>query len=72
MARKPLSKEQLQAIHAKIEKLKNSKEGVTAYDVKAKMKARMENPVEVRLKNGRIALQGTSVKSGNKITRIVG
>lgn len=66
------SKSEQAAIHAKIEKLKSAKGGVKAYDVKAKMMATMKEPKEIRLKNGRIALQGLSEKTGNKLTRIVG
>lgn len=69
---KKRSAEQNRAIHAKIEKLKSAKGGVIAYDIKAKMKARMKDPEEVVLKNGRIALRGISEKSGNPIMRIVG
>lgn len=71
MARKR-SPEEIRAIKAKIEKLKGASGGVKAYDVKMRMMARMLEPEEVTLKNGRIALRGKSEKSGNPIMRIVG
>jgi hypothetical protein len=66
-----LTPSQLKAIHAKI---KNHKGAYEAYDVKARMSAKMKEGTEktIILKNGRVAVQGISVKSGNKITRIVG
>ena len=44
---------------------------LTAYDVKAKKKVKIENPKVVKMKNGRWAVTGKSAVTGNKVYRIL-
>ena len=44
----------------------------TAYDVKARKKVKIQNPKVVKMKNGRWAIKGTSLLTGNTIFRIAG
>jgi hypothetical protein len=44
---------------------------LTAYDVKAKKKVKIENPKVVKMKNGRWAVSGKSALTGNKVYRIL-
>jgi hypothetical protein len=44
---------------------------LTAYDVKAKKKVKIENPKVVKMKNGRWAVTGKSAATGNKVYRIL-
>ena len=43
-----------------------------AYDVKAKKKVEIQNPIAVKMKNGKWAVKGTSAITGIKVFRIVG
>jgi len=43
-----------------------------AYDVKAKRKVEIQNPKAVKMKNGKLAVKGTSPITGIKVFRIVG
>lgn len=61
-----LSKDQIKAIMAKV-----NNGTWKAYDVKAKAKVMIQNPVIVTLKNGRNAIKGTSSKTGIKVFRII-
>jgi len=44
----------------------------TAYCVKCRAKREMKSPKEVKMKGGRRAMQGTCVKCGTKMFRIMG
>ena len=43
-----------------------------AYCVKDKMKVEVVNPKQITMKNGKLALQGTCPKCGNKVFKIGG
>jgi hypothetical protein len=43
----------------------------TAYDVKAKKKVKIHDPKIVKMKNGRLAVTGTSSASGIKVYKIL-
>ena len=43
-----------------------------AYDVKARKKVKMVDPKLVTLKNGKMALKGTSAETGISLFRIIG
>ena len=44
----------------------------TAYDVKARKKVTIQDPKVVKMKNGRLAIKGTSPATGNTVFRIAG
>ena len=51
--------------------MKKSSKPITAYDVKAKRKVKIENPKIITMKNGRPAWEGRSSVTGNRVYRII-
>ena len=52
--------------------MKKSSKPITAYDVKAKRKVKIENPKIITMKNHMLAWEGRSSATGNKVFRIIG
>ena len=52
--------------------MKKSSKPITAYDVQAKRKVKMQDPKIITMKNHMLAWEGRSPVSGNKVFRIIG
>lgn len=51
--------------------MKKSSKPITAYDVQAKKKVKMQDPKIITMKNGRPAWKGISPLTGNKVFRTI-